>query len=184
MKPHKVEHYRSVLDAASETGCQLCRYMRNYQAKCIQGDLDPAPKSICNFHAWSLAAVHDRMDASRVFLYLLSSQSLGVEAECEICLRVEEETAAQLQLLASTFTKVPAEMRLNLKGELCLPHARQLCKRLPAAYVSAIEAALEQYRKGLVMALRSQQRNDFDSSGWGILGHVAEFLTGQRGLYR
>ena len=84
MKPHKVEHYRSVLDAASETGCQLCRYMRNYQAKCIQGDLDPAPKSICNFHAWSLAAVHDRMDASRVFLYLLSSQSLGVEAECDM----------------------------------------------------------------------------------------------------
>lgn len=184
MKPHKIEHYRSVLDAVAGPGCPLCRYMRNYQAKCIQGNIEPPPKGICNFHAWALAAIHDRLDASRVFLYLLSAQSLGGDGECDICLRLEKETTVQLQHLTSSITAASTDKPPNFYGELCIPHGRQLCEKVPAAYVATIENALEHYRERLISSLRGQQGTDFENSGWGILGHVAEFLTGQRGLYR
>jgi hypothetical protein len=184
MKPHKIEHYRSVLDAVAGPGCPLCRYMRNYQAKCIQGTIEPPPKGICNFHAWALAAIHDRLDASRVFLYLLSSQSLGDGVECDICLRLQKETAIQLQFLAASIAAAPADRPPNFCAEFCISHGRQLCERVPAASVPAIENALEQYRERLIRSLRGQQGIDFESSGWGVLGHAAEFLKGQRGLYR
>jgi hypothetical protein len=77
--------------------------MRNYQAKCVQASLTPRPTGICNFHAWTIAAIHDRLDASQVFLNLLSSFSLGSDAPCDICVRLEKEDVVQLRLIGNSF---------------------------------------------------------------------------------
>lgn len=184
MRSHKIEPYRSVFDATSGPGCPLCRYLRNYQAKCVQASLTPRPAGICNFHAWAIAAIHDRLDASQVFLNLLSSASMGQITQCGICERIEKEGLSQLQLICSSFKKTTPALWLTLYGEICIPHSLALRKIAPALYTHLIDKANALYRDRLVQNLQEQQSVDIEGAGWGILGHAAEFLTGQRGLYR
>lgn len=184
MRSHKIESYRSVFDATSDSGCPLCRYMRNYQAKCVQTSLTPRPAGICNFHAWAIAAIHDRLDASQVFLNLLSSFSLSKNAPCDICLRLEKEDAVQLKLMGDSCKKMTPVQWLTTYGEICIPHSLELQKIVPATHLPMIDKAIASYRDKLVLSLQEQQGVDIEGAGWGVLGHVAEFLAGQRGLYR
>jgi hypothetical protein len=184
MRSHKIEPYRSVFDATSDSGCPLCRYMRNYQAKCVQASLTPRPTGICNFHAWAIAAIHDRLDASQVFLNLLSSFSLGSDAPCDICVRLEKEDVVQLRLIGNSFKKMTPVQWLTTYGEICIPHSLELRKIVPATHLPMIDKAIARYRDKLVRSLQAQQGVDIEGAGWGVLGHAAEFLTGQRGLYR
>jgi hypothetical protein len=184
MRPHKIEPYRSVFDATAGTGCPLCRYMRNYQAKCVQESLEPRPTGICNFHAWAIAAIHDRLDASRVFLNLLSSVSLGNDSPCDTCQRLAKEDSAQLQLVISSFKAMSAVQWHKTYGEICIPHGLELRKKVSAVHIPIIEEVISRYRDNLIRGLQEQQKTDLEGAGWGALGHAAEFLAGQRGLYR
>lgn len=184
MRSHKIEPYRSVFDATAGPGCALCRYMRNYQAKCVQASLNPRPTGICNFHAWAVAAIHDRLDASQVFMNLLSSASLGSITSCDICTRIEKEDVSQLRLICNSFKTLTSAQWLHLYGEICIPHSLELRKIAPAVNVHIIDKAIAQYREKLVRTLQEQQGMDIEGAGWGILGHAAEFLAAQRGLYR
>jgi len=184
MRPHKIEPYRSVFDAIAGPGCPLCRYMRNYQAKCVQASLDPRPKGICNFHAWAIAAIHDRLDASQVFLNLLSSASLGGSMDCDICLRLAKEDGTQLRLVSASFKTLSTVHWLNTYGEICIPHSIELRKQVSLVHTPVIDRAVARYRDKLIRSLQDQQGVDIEGAGWGVLGHAAEFLAGQRGLYR
>lgn len=184
MRSHKVEPYRSVMDALVGSGCPLCRYLRNFQLKCVQAVLQPRPAGICNFHAWAVAATHDRLDASKVFLNLLTSQSLGGQPNCDICSRLAAEGVAQLRLISASFKTMTGQQWLNTYGEICIPHSAELRQKVPPAYVRLVDRAIATYRDRLIEAIRQQQEVDIEGPGWGVLGHAAEFLTGQRGLYR
>jgi hypothetical protein len=184
MRLHKIESYRSVFDALSGLGCPLCRYMRNYQTKCVQASLNPRPTGICNFHAWAIAAIHDRLDASQVFLNLLSSASLGASMHCDICRRLEKEDVVQLRLIGNSFKTMAAVQWLSTYGEICIPHSLELRKIVPVLHLHLIDKANAHYRDKLTRSLQEQQGVDLEGTGWGILGHAAEFIAGQRGLYR
>lgn len=184
MRSHKIEPYRSVFDAITGPGCPLCRYMRNYQAKCVQASLNPRPTGVCNFHAWAIAAIHDRLDASQVFLNLLSSASLGNSTHCDICQRLEKEDKAQLRLIGHSFKTMQAVQWLNTYEEICIPHSLELRKFAPAVHLHLIDKAIARYRDKLMRTLQEQQGVDIEGAGWGVLGHAAEFIAGQRGLYR
>lgn len=181
MRSHKVEPYRSVMDALAGPGCPLCRYLKNFQLKCVQVTLSPRPSWICNFHAWAIAATHDKRDASLVFLKLVSSKSLGGEGVCDICAHIEKEDVAQLRLVATSFKTLSTERWLSAFGEMCIPHNLALRKNVPGEYIPTIDKALSSYRDRLVQTIQEQR---VDEGGGGILGRAAEFLTGQRGLYR
>jgi hypothetical protein len=55
---------------------------------------------------------------------------------------------------------------------------------VPATHLPMIDKAIARYRDKLVRSLQEQQGVDIEGAGWGVLGHAAEFLAGQRGLYR
>lgn len=184
MRSHKIEPYRSVLDALTDSGCPLCRYLRNFQFKCVQSILKPRPAGICNFHAWAIAATHDRLDASQVFLNLLTSQSLGGPPTCDICARLAVEAAAQFRLIIASFKTMTSERWLETYGEICVPHADELREKVSPSQAKLIDRAKALYRDRLLRTIKDQQGLDIEGPGWGVLGHAAEFLTGQRGLYR
>ena len=55
---------------------------------------------------------------------------------------------------------------------------------VPASHLPLIEKAIARYRDNLMRSLREQQWVDIEGAGCSVLGHAAEFLAGQRGLYR
>jgi len=63
-------------------------------------------------------------------------------------------------------------------------HGAKLKQGAPPVLASAISAVMERFRKQLVEEL-THQRDEYqpDAAKWGVLGHVAEFLVSQRGLY-
>jgi hypothetical protein len=72
----------------------------------------------------------------------------------------------------------------NTYGEICIPHGLELRKKVSAIQLPFVEKAITRYRDNLIRSLQEQQEVDLEGVGWGVLGHAAEFLAGQRGLYR
>jgi hypothetical protein len=184
MRANKIANYESILQVLGETGCPLCRFMKNYQAALMQ---DPSEKDIqhlCSFHTWGLAATQRASSAAQVFLTLLEKRAgAPADSSCDICVLLELEEDRRVRELISCLSHKLVVQWLHSRPVLCLGHGMRLQRGVPPVIASAIHSIMENYREQLAEEL-AQLRDEYEpaEAKWGTLGHAAEFLVSQRGL--
>ena len=141
--------------------------------------------SLCNFHAWGVAAVQDAQAAAEVFLTLVSeNESMADQpSDCDVCCKVIDEEDRRIRELVTLLGKPDIVRWLRMEAVFCIPHAVKLRHKVPLTLTARIDLIIRNYREQLKDEL-VQLRNDPspDRSGWGALGRAAEFLVAQRGL--
>jgi hypothetical protein len=177
--------YQSILQVLHETGCPVCRFLKEYQAARLQNRSESETHRLCNFHAWGPAAVQDAPAAAQAFIGILSQPELnanGTQA-CDVCNEVTAEEDLRIRELATCLHRPAVADWLRQEAVLCIPHATKLRRQVPLALVSRIDAVVQNYRHQLEEEL-DQLRSEpgMDRNGWGALGRAAEFLVSQRGL--
>jgi len=181
---HLVE-YCSVLDALSEGGCPLCRVLKEFQAFRLQNQAESDTRSLCNFHAWGLAAVQDAVSAAQVFIALVDRPAGedGDHPTCRICEDVHTEENQRIREFADAIRTAEVGRWLNSSPALCIPHGIKLKKHVPLGYSVHIDEIMASTRRTLIHELKHlRDEHARDRSGWGVLGRAAEFLVAQRGL--
>jgi hypothetical protein len=177
--------YQSILQVLHEPGCPFWKFLKEYQTGRLQNRSDVETRSLCNFHAWGLAAVEDAPAAARAFIDILDepeSKTNGTD-ECDVCREVRAEEDLRIRELATRLHRPDVADWLRTEATLCSPHATKLRRQLPPILASRLDAIVRKYQQQLKEEL-DQLRNEpsQDRSGWGALGQVAEFLVSQRGL--
>ena len=185
MRTNKILNYESVLQVLGEGGCPFCRFMKNYQSALMQDPKEKEIHHLCNFHTWGLAATQSAATAAQLFLNLMAKQGVDSAASsCDICVLLEIEEERRIREFISCLNHKLVAQWLRSQAVLCLIHGTKLKQGAPLVMASAIGTIMERYRSRLVEDL-ARLRDEYqpDSSQWGLLGHVAEFLVSQRGLH-
>ena len=184
----------SVSQALSKGTCPICVILKDYQWTLATTAQAAHDLRLCNFHCWSLARSRGSglsrstpgETVTNVFLQMLKGPLLGkVPGEdCDLCHRVLEEEAVRLRELAKKFQSAMFSQWLKSQGTLCVDHARKLKEFVPLRYRKTIDEVVERNRAELFEELEafSEQVRHGIHEGGGLLGRVAEFLVGQRGL--
>ncbi len=177
--------YQSILQVLHESGCPICRFLKDYQAGRLQKRSESETHSLCNFHAWGLAAVQDAPAAAQAFIGILNeleSNTNGTQ-ECDVCREVKTEEELRIRELATCLHRPDIADWLRTEAILCIPHATKLRRQVPLILAPRIDAIVQNCRQQLKEQL-DQLRSEpgIDRSGWGALGRTAEFLVSQRGL--
>ncbi len=123
---------------------------------------------------------------SSVFLEMLSGSPAGKVSsdDCALCHRVREEEVTRLRELAQQFQRPMFVQWIKTQGSLCLDHAGKLKEFVPLRLQTLIDEVVERNRAELreeLEAFHDQLKHGVHAGG-GLLGRVAEFLVGQRGL--
>lgn len=173
--------------------CPICSILKEFQWTLVESTEPQANLRLCNFHVWSLARSRDKLSRSTpgeavtdVFLDILKGPLKGkVSAqECALCHRVLAEEVARLRELAQRFQSAVFVHWMTTQGNLCLDHAPKLKEFLPLRVRPSIDYIVQRNRSELeheLQLFRAQLQHGVHEGG-GILGRVAEFLVGQRGL--
>ena len=177
--------YNSILQTLHETGCPFCRFLKDFQASRLQNHSESELRTLCNFHAWGLAAVQDAPAAAKAFIKLVNAAPAASNggSECDICKEVEAEEEMRIREFVSCIERTEVMYWLRSDAVLCLPHAIKLRKKVPPVVAPRIDGIMIRCRQQLTEQL--QQLRDEpgpDRTGWGALGRAAEFLVAQRGL--
>lgn len=185
MRANKILNYESILQVLDETGCPLCRFMKNFQAALLQDQSVKDIHHLCNFHTWGLAASQRAASATSIFLDLLTAQSdAEPSSSCDICilLQMEEDRRVREFIGCAHHKLVTQWMRSG--AVLCIIHGTKLKNSSPPVFASTIASIVEKYREKLIEEL-TYLRDEYepDTAHWGVLGHAAEFLVSQRGLH-
>lgn len=183
----------SVSQALTKGTCPICAILKDFQWTLAE-TTEPQPDlRLCNFHVWALARSRDKLSRSTpgetvtgVFLEILKGPltSKASSEECMLCHRVLAEEVARLRELAQRFQSAMFVQWMTAQGSLCMDHAPKLKEFVPLRLRPAIDEIVERNRVELERELgvfREQLRHGVHEGG-GILGRVAEFLVGQRGL--
>lgn len=182
MRPRQIKQYDSIWDAFESPGCPICEFLRNLQTQLLQAENGGDINALCNGHAWAVAAVTDTASAARVFISLLGPQSEGgpdlQKQECTMCARLVQEEATLLSQLTERQNALTKWLRTN--STLCLPHARELRKRLPLLLGGLVDSAVQRRQRELRSALQQLIASADAHQHSGVLGRVAELLVGQR----
>lgn len=187
MRAHKnLNTYQSIRDALHEPGCPFCCLLKEHQSACLQDHSAREIRSICNYHAWGLAAVQDAPTAAQVFIRLIDGMHPVLpKVPCDVCTAVAVEEGLRIREFVSCVSQL--DVSSWLKGSeavICLPHGTKLRRQLPLVWTSRLEAIMESHRKHLASELRQLCAEPHpDRTGWGALGRAAEFLVSQRGLH-
>jgi len=186
MRTHRLlVAHQSIEEVLHETGCPLCRFLKDFQAIHLQGDLAKDIHHLCNFHAWGVAAVQDAQAAAQVFLTLVNENGSTADqrSDCDVCRKVIDEEERRIRELVTLLGKPDVVRWLRMEAVFCIPHAVKLRQKVPLTLTARIDTVIRNYREQLKDDL-VQLRNDPspDRSGWGALGRAAEFLVAQRGL--
>lgn len=184
-KQHRV--YHSILPALQEPGCPFCRLLKEFQAECLQTKTQRDLHRLCNFHAWGLAAVLDAPDAASIFMRLLDEMSVPGSAGtgCDICRDIVDEENLRIREFVSCSQSAAVVGWFKTGAALCIPHGMKLRPKLPPTLVPRIDNIMQQYRQQLhteLEHLRDGWDPQHNRSGWGAVGHAAEFLVAHRGL--
>lgn len=177
--------YQSILQVLHESGCPVCRFLKEFQTSRLQNRSEAETHRLCNFHAWGLAAVQDAPIAAQAFIGILNEPDVnanGAQA-CNVCDEVRAEEDLRIRELATCLHRPDVADWLRTKAFLCIPHATKLRREVPPVLASRIDAIVQNCRQQLKLEL-DQLRDEpsSDRSGWGSLGRAAEFLVSQRGL--
>jgi glutathione S-transferase len=104
--------------------------------------------------------------------------------DCALCHRVREQEVTRLRELAQQFERPMFVQWMKTQGSLCLDHAGKLKEFVPLRLRTFIDEVVERNRSELREELEAfhEQLKHGVHAGGGLLGRVAEFLVGQRGL--
>ncbi len=183
----------TVGQALTKGVCPICEILKDFQWTLSESTQPKADLRVCNFHVWALARSRGKISRStpgetvtEVFLELLESPLIGKanSAECALCHKVLAEEVARLRELAERFQSAMFVQWMTTQGTLCLDHAPKLKEFVPLRLRPSIDKIVERNRtelKAELQVFREQLRHGAHEGG-GILGRVAEFLVGQRGL--
>lgn len=183
----------SVTQALAKGTCPICAILKDYQW--VLATKRQAPHlRVCNFHCWSLARSRGSGlsrstpgdTVSRIFLQLLKDplNAKVTSEDCDLCRQILEEEVVRLRELGKKFQSPMFSQWIRSQGMLCLDHARKLKEFIPLNQRKAIDELVDRNRAELVEELEtfSDQLKRGIHEGGGLLGRVAEFLVGQRGL--
>ena len=183
----------TVSQALTKGTCPICAILKDFQWTLAETTEPHADLRMCNFHVWALARSREKLSRSTpgekvtdVFLEMLKGPFPGKASadECALCHRVVEEEVTCLRELAQRFQSAMFVQWMTTQGSLCLSHGLKLKEFVPIRFRPSIDQIVERNRAELEHELdvfRDQLRHGVHEGG-GILGRVAEFLVGQRGL--
>jgi hypothetical protein len=186
MRTHKqLVLYQSSLQVLQEPGGPFCRFLKEYQTARLQNHSKEDIHSLCNFHAWGLAAVQNAPAAALVFIKLVD-EPLSVSKEdsaCDVCREVLAEEGLRLREFVSCIAQTVVSQWLRGPAVLCIPHGTKLRRQVQPVVAARIDAIIESYRQQLAQELQHlRDEPEPDRTGWGAIGRAAEFLVSQRGL--
>ena len=187
MRTHKqIIFYQSILEVLQEPGCPFCRFLKEYQAACLQHHSEQDIHYLCNFHTWGLAAVQNALTAAQVFIKLVDDPapiSKEVTA-CDICNEIVAEEDRRIREFLSCIRRTDVSDWLRTDAILCIPHGMKLRHQVQPVVAARIDAIIEHCRRQLTQELESlRDKPEAERPGWGSLGRAAEFLVSQRGLH-
>jgi len=183
----------SVTQALAKGTCPICEILKDFQWTLAESTRPQPALRLCNFHVWALARSREKLSrstpgeaVSSVFLEMLKSPLIGKASsqECALCHRVLEEEALRLRELAEKLHSAMFVQWMRAHGSLCLGHAGKLKEFVPLRLTALIDHVVERNRTELQEELegfREKLKHGVHEGG-GLLGRVAEFLVGQRGL--
>lgn len=184
----------TVSQALAKGACPICAILKDYQWVLATKSAAAPRVRVCNFHCWALARSRGSglsrstpgETVTRIFLQMLKD-SLFEKApseDCDLCRQVMEEEVIRLRELGKKFQSAMFSQWITGQGTLCLDHAKKLKEFVPLKHRKAIDELVERNRAELVQELEgfSEQLKHGIHEGGGLLGRVAEFLVGQRGL--
>jgi hypothetical protein len=183
----------TVSQALTKGTCPICEILKDFQWTLSESTQPQANLRLCNFHVWALARSRGKLSRStpgenvtEVFLELLKGPLVGKanSADCALCHKVLAEEVARLRELAQRFQSTMFVQWMTTQGTLCLDHAPKLKEFVPLRLRPCIDQIVERNRTELeseLQVFREQLKHGVHEGG-GILGRVAEFLVGQRGL--
>lgn len=173
--------------------CPICEILKDFQWTLSESTQPQTDLRVCNFHVWVLARSRGKLSRStpgemvtEVFLELLKGPLIGKAntGECALCHKVLAEEVGRLRELAQRFQSPIFVQWMTTQGSLCLDHAPKLKEFVPLRLRPCIDKIVERNRTELeseLQVFREQLKHGVHEGG-GILGRVAEFLVGQRGL--
>ncbi|HXY48381.1 MAG TPA: hypothetical protein VEI01_02940 [Terriglobales bacterium] len=183
----------SVSQTLSKGICPICGILKDFQWTLAETTQPQADLRLCNFHGWALARSRGKLSRStpgesvtNVFLELLQRPvggKVGAD-ECSLCHRVLEEEVTRLRELAQKLQGAMFVQWMRIQGTLCLDHAQKLKELVPLRLRKLIDEIVERNRAELLQELEAfleQLKHGVHEAGR-LLGRVAEFLVGQRGL--
>jgi hypothetical protein len=183
----------SVSQALTKGACPICGILKDFQWTLADSVPPQADLRLCNFHGWALARSRGSLARStpgesvtRLFLEMLKGPLPGKTGndECVLCQRVSEEEVTRLRELAHKLQGAMFAEWMKSQGTLCVDHAHKLKEFVPLRLRKFVDEVVERNRVELcreLEAFREQLRHGVHEGG-GLLGRVAEFLVGQRGL--
>ena len=184
----------TVNQALAKGACPICAILKDYQWVLVTRAQATRDLQVCNFHCWSLARSRGS-GLSRstpgeivtgIFLNMLRGPVAGkVPAEeCTLCRQIVEEEEVRLRELGKSFQSAMLSQWIQSQGTLCVPHARKLKEFVPLKCRKAVDEIVERNRRELLEELEhfGEHLKHGEHDGGGLLGRVAEFLVGQRGL--
>lgn len=193
MKAEASTHAASVSQALTKGACPICGILKDFQWTLAETTRPLADLRLCNFHTWALARSRGSLSRStpgesvtNIFLEMLKGPLNGKVGsdECALCRRVLEEEVTRLRELAQKLQGAMFAQWMKSQGTLCLDHARKLKEFAPLRLRKLIDEVVERNRAELRQELEAflEQLRHGIHEGGGLLGRVAEFLVGQRGL--
>ena len=184
----------TVSQALTKGACPICAILKDFQWTLAEASRPQAGLRLCNFHTWALARSRGGSlerstpgeSVTTVFLEMLKGPLAGKVSsdECALCHRVLEEEVTRLRELAQKFQGAVFTQWMKSQGTLCLDHARKLKEFVPLRFRTLVDEVVERNRADLRGELEAflEQLKQGVHAGGGLLGRVAEFLVGQRGL--
>lgn len=181
----------TVLLALAKGVCPICSLVRAFQNELIERLHPNWASTVCNYHAWAIAASAPATSVAEIFLAMLRGATGGEvvkdSIDCDLCWSIREHEIVRLREFAREMQrgKKFAEW-VEKYGTLCRVHGATLRPMLPEEHAPIIAKVIENNQQQLEELLESfaAKARSGGHAGGGILGRAAEFLVAQRGLTR
>jgi hypothetical protein len=183
----------NISQALTKGACPICGILKDFQWTLAETTRPHSDLRLCNFHGWALARSREKLSRStpgesvtKVFLEMLKGPLTGKVSsdQCSLCHHVLEEEVTRLRELAQKLQGAMFAQWMKTQGTLCFEHGRKVKEFVPLRLRTLVDEIVERNRAELEQELetfREQLKHGIHEGG-GLLGRVAEFLVGQRGL--
>jgi hypothetical protein len=181
-----------MIHALARGVCPICTLMRAFQNASVEALHRYPARTLCNFHAWSLAGSSPAVGVVPIFRFMLEDSLVGPTSGpaelrlCDWCVTLREHEDEKLSEFTPEMKRDNFRRWVTQYGTVCLFHGRRLMKVLPEPEAGIIRQILAGNLEEL-----EKQLGEFDvkvrrgeKGGGGVLGHIAEFLVSQRGITR
>lgn len=182
----------TVQQALAKGTCPICALVRAYQNETIERFSASSVKSVCNYHAWAIAALSPAAGVINAFLHILEhplaidGDAQNVHVSCDVCRMLREHERARLEEFARAMRQSNFLAWVERFGTVCRVHGQELMAILSEREAAVIASVLARNADELRESLGAFLANlgEGNRGGGGVLGKVAEFLVAQRGLTR